>query len=222
MTNPSQSEKALADIKQYFANVKEYFSGTLCFLCSGLSQNYFYFANGSFVIRLDPLTCHRVFYWFQFSINMIWYFNRFIFPMMEFMKCIKDKMEDPNYAIFLADDPLLDEKKMEVSVCLDDYSVTDPSCYKKCAVNYNNFSIKMNFLRGFKQALKSSPRLNPQLFRRSCSTRTSKSTTAKRRTSPPTSTPWNTPPTLSSKSRASSPINTTSRSPLTTWFLPTS
>lgn len=148
-------------------------------MCSGLSRNYFQFVNGSFVVRMDPVTCHKIFYWYQFAINMIWYYNRFIFPLIEFMKCIGDKMEHPDYALYLADDPLLEEKRLELNVCMDDYSVTDEHCYKKCSTAYYNFDVKLNFLRGFKQALKST---SDQSSRACSSTATSRNTTARRRT----------------------------------------
>ena len=74
--------------------------------------------------------------------------------MIEFLKCINNKMENPHYALYLIDDPLLDEKKTELDVCQGDFNVTDNYCFKKCVVNYYNVGIKMNFLRNFKQALK--------------------------------------------------------------------
>ena len=75
--------------------------------------------------------------------------------MVEYLKCSKNKMEDPNYALYLIDDPELEDKKMEYGVCSTDYIVSEPFCYKKCGVNYYNIGIKFNFLRNYKQALKS-------------------------------------------------------------------
>lgn len=87
--------------------------------------------------------------------NMTFFFNNYIYPIVEFLKCINNKMEDPHYALYLIDDGLLDEKKTELDVCLGDFNVTDPYCFKKCRVNFYNVGIKMNFLRNFKQALMS-------------------------------------------------------------------
>lgn len=85
--------------------------------------------------------------------NMTIFFNNYIYPLIEFMKCIKNKMEDPHYALYLIDDSNLNQKKIELDICSGDGTVTDEVCYKKCRVNFYNIGIKMNFLRNIKQAL---------------------------------------------------------------------
>jgi hypothetical protein len=86
---------------------------------------------------------------------MVKFFNNSVFPLIEFIKCTKNKMEDPDYALYLIDDPSIDKRSMEIAVCSDDFIVTDAFCYKKCSVNFHNIGLKFNFLRNYKQALKS-------------------------------------------------------------------
>jgi hypothetical protein len=133
----------------------QYFSGLMCYLCSPLAKNYFQFINGSFVMRVDPTTCHKMFFWYRYSLNMIKFFNNTLYPLIEFIKCNRNKLEDPHYALFLIDDPSLESSSVEISVCSDDFIVSDPHCYKKCSTNFHNIGLKYNFIRNYKQALKS-------------------------------------------------------------------
>jgi hypothetical protein len=147
--------KLLAETKWYYNNVLDYWSGILCYLCSPTSRNYFQFINGSFVIRQNPDTCYNVFKWYKYSAGVIKFFNSYLFPLVEFLRCSANKIEDPNFALYMIDDPTFFTAKNEIKICSDDLKVTDRQCYKKCTPNFYNFDIKYNFLRNFKQSLKS-------------------------------------------------------------------
>jgi hypothetical protein len=90
---------------------------------------------------------------------MIAVFNKAVFPMIEFIKCIMNKMEDPNYALYLIPDTYK-KQKANVDICYEDFSLTDPKCHRICEVDLQNFAIKMSFVQNYKQALKSIPNIN--------------------------------------------------------------
>ena len=148
--------KIKTEIEKYYNNVIGFFSGYICALCTPMARNFFEFKNGNFIIRLSRSTCRGIYKWYRFSSSMSTIFNTTIFPIMEFFKCIKNKMEDPNYALFLVNENFL-KKHKDVSICYEDSGIHDESCQKMCSVSLGNFSIKHSFVRNYKQALKSNP-----------------------------------------------------------------
>lgn len=141
-------------MKRYFENVLNFFSSVICALCSPLARNYFELRKGNFYIRVSPRTCRGLYRWFTFAAKMIKIFNTIIFPLVEFIKCGSNKMEDPHSALFLISNA--HEKKMnEIKICYEDPTVSDKVCQKKCTPTFGNFTIKFGFIRNYKQALKS-------------------------------------------------------------------
>jgi hypothetical protein len=80
-------------------------------------------------------------------------FNNTIFPIVEFFKCLKNKMEDPDYALGLIPD-IYSNKINNIRMCYEDRDVSDKKCKKLCSTSFINFTIKLNFINNYKQALK--------------------------------------------------------------------
>ena len=148
-------DKIKTEIDKYYKNVVGFFSGFICALCTPMARNFFEFKNGNFNIRISRSSCRGIYKWYKFSSQMSIIFNQTIFPLMEFFKCLKNKMEDPNYALFLVNENYVN-KNFDTSICYEDSGVNDEKCKKMCTVSFGNFSIKHSFVRNYKQALKSS------------------------------------------------------------------
>jgi hypothetical protein len=100
------------------------------------------------------MACRGIYKWWGFSFKMVSIFNLTIFPIVEFFKCIQNKMEDPDYALYLVPD-IYSQKRNNVKICYEDREVLDPKCQKLCSQSFDNFSIKLNYILNYKQALKS-------------------------------------------------------------------
>ena len=142
-------DKINTEIKKYYKNVSQFFSGFICSMCSPLASNYFEFKDGNFVIRISPNTCRGIYRWYVFSFKMASIFNQIVYPLMEFLKCIKNKLEDPHYALFIIPDTYI-LKNNEISICFEDPSISDKRCEKICSVELGNFSIKNSFVKNYK------------------------------------------------------------------------
>lgn len=143
------------ETKYFFERITDIFSGFMCAFCTPKSRNFFKFSEGSFTIRMERTACSSMMYQFQYSLLMIDIFNKIIFPLMEFIKCTQDAMEDPDYALFLVDDYRVSKKKNDIELCRDDANWEDKYCVNLCEIKFGNFAIKMNFIGSFKQSLKS-------------------------------------------------------------------
>ena len=145
--------KLLSEVKLYYSNVISYFSGFICALCSAKSKLYFEFKNGNFIIRYSPNACRGIYRWWKFSFKMIATFNGVIFPLVEYFKCLNNKMEDPHYALYLIPD-IYSVKLNNIKLCYEDPDIYDSKCKKLCSSSFENFSIKLDFIKNYKQALK--------------------------------------------------------------------
>lgn len=144
----------LSQVQSFYKNVGGFFSGILCSLCNPLAKNFFEFTNGDFYIRVSPRVCRGVYQWYRFSFQLIDVFNKWVFPLVEFTKCVTNKMEDPNFALYIILDDFV-TKRNDVKICYEDMSFYDNKCKKLCSVDLQNFTIKFSFIQNFKQALKS-------------------------------------------------------------------
>ena len=148
-------QQLLNETKHFYDMISDLFSGFVCGFCTPKARNFFEFKPGQFTIRMNPSACTNIMYQYQYSLQMIDIFNSTIFPLVEFIKCTKDKMEDPEYALFIVDDFRVAQKKSDIEFCRDDPNWEDKKCADICEVVFGNFAIKMNFIRPYKMALKS-------------------------------------------------------------------
>ena len=88
--------------------------------------------------------------------KMVDIFNNFLYHIIEFQKCVNNRMEDPDYALNYLDDQEIEDKRNELSFCKRDKDYTDERCKRYCYVDFENFNIRMHYIRSYKQALKSS------------------------------------------------------------------
>lgn len=86
---------------------------------------------------------------------MVEVFNKLIYPLMEYIKCTQNKMEDLEYSLFIVDPKEIEEKNREVQICDEDITFKDKNCAKLCKINLSGENVKLKFFRNYKQALKS-------------------------------------------------------------------
>ena len=141
--------------KNFYDNVQNYWGGYLCAICSPISKNFFKFYNASTVIRLNPEACMKQLVWFRYASYMSKIFNDVFFPVIQFIKCSLDKMEDVEYALDYIDGREYLEKREETRACFFDKEFLDKDCQKLCQINIDQFKIPMRFILNYKQALKS-------------------------------------------------------------------
>lgn len=142
-------------IRTFFQNVSTYFGGIICSLCSPLSKMFYKFEKGEFSIRWDPTMCVKKLYWIKFALKIGMIYNLILFPLGEFVKCIANQMENPEYGLGTLNYKNFTDKLLEVSICERDAYMNDHQCAQLCDLDFQKVRIPMKFIRQYKQILKS-------------------------------------------------------------------
>lgn len=152
-------------LRNFYDNVQTFWGGIICSICSPLSKNYFIFKEGLTLVRMRPLACRKKFVWFNFSVYLSRVFNETIFPIVQYIKCIKNKMESPDHSLYFIEGLDYVEKREVIRICYTSKQFEDSKCSHLCNIKFNEFFIPMKFIANYKQALKSNSIISSRFLR---------------------------------------------------------